>query len=123
MDTIFDYKRNQYLAQLSTEELLDKMATRPDFMISCLGVGTGCAAGSLARSIFRVARELEHRGFRIKSVVDAHPLDICACGDYRRDHGPQGMLCRLNGLGHSGLPSDFKCLIFSLDQKHAAEVA
>lgn len=55
----------------------------------------------------------------------AHPLDVCDCGHYRREHESDGEIngpCRLNDLGHS-IPDKSldQCLIFSLSVK--AEVS
>ena len=69
--TIFDYKRNDYMAVQSDDELLDRMARRPALMISCMqGTTIGAAAGALARSLFRTARELENRGYSLAMILD-----------------------------------------------------
>jgi hypothetical protein len=68
---IFDYKRNSYMAVQSDDELLGRMARRPSLMISCMrGAGVGAAARALARSLFRTARELEHRGYSMAMILD-----------------------------------------------------
>lgn len=70
-DAVFDYKQNNYMAVQSDDELLDRMARRPALMISCMrGAGVGAAARSLARSLFRTARELEHRGYSAAMILD-----------------------------------------------------
>lgn len=68
---VFDYKRNGYMAVQSDDDLLARMARRPALMISCmLGAGVGAAAGALAKSLFRTARELEHRGYSMAMILD-----------------------------------------------------
>ncbi len=68
---VFDYKRNGYMAVQSDDELLGRMARRPALMISCMrGAGVGAAASALARSLFRTARELEHRGYSMAMILD-----------------------------------------------------
>ena len=59
---IFDYKENGYLKSMPDDELLERMETRPAIMLACLnGRGIQAAAAHLAKSVYRVARELEHR--------------------------------------------------------------
>lgn len=68
---VFEYKRNDYMAVQSDDELLGRMARRPALMISCMrGAGVGAAARALARSLFRTARELEHRGYSVAMILD-----------------------------------------------------
>lgn len=55
----------------------------------------------------RAARRL----LRPKSVLGAD-FDVCCCGDYRHNHGPDG--CRYNGAGHGGEPD---CAGFQLAKK------
>lgn len=85
---IFDYKRNDYMAVQSDDELLGRMARRPSLMISCMqGAGVGAAARALARSLFRTARELEHRGYSLAMILDhqnritKEDMDSLMCGD------------------------------------------
>ena len=53
----------------------------------------------------------------------AHPLDICDCGDYRKEHESDSEIdgpCRLNGLGHNIPDKNLnQCLIFSLSVRYA----
>lgn len=51
--------------------------------------------------------------------VDAHSLDVCECGDYRRDHVDGQSRCKFSigsrGDGHSGAGS---CDQFRLSHRH-----
>jgi hypothetical protein len=38
-------------------------------------------------------------------------LDVCVCGDYRRQHDERGW-CKLNGLGHGGAEDCHKFTLF-----------
>lgn len=59
------------MAVQSDDELLGRMARRPSLMISCMqGAGVGAAGRALARSLFRTARELEHRGYSMAMILD-----------------------------------------------------
>lgn len=74
----------------------------------CQGCGTTLStftAGEIA--YVKAARDGDMRTW---SSPDAK--DICACGDYRIEHGANGAgACLLNGLGHSGAPT---CAAFCL---------
>jgi len=55
-----------------------------------------------------------------KILTDAHDLDECHCGDWRKDHEPNGGRCRKNGLGH-GVPG-FTCEKFVLAFGYLASI-
>ena len=111
---IFDYKENAYLKSMPDDELLERMETRPAIMLACFdGRGVLAAAAHLAKSVYRVARELEHRGYDPLAISAQQPKDICTCGDYREQHHYNGV-CLMNGLGHCGAPD---CSMFNLDKK------
>ena len=111
---IFDYKENGYLKSMPDDELLERMETRPAIMLACLnGRGVQAAASHMAKSVYRVARELENRGYDPLAISNQQPKDICTCGDYREQHHDNGV-CLMNGLGHCGAPD---CLMFNLDKK------
>lgn len=111
---IFDYKENGYLKSMPDDELLERMETRPAIMLACLnGRGVQAAASHMVKSVYRVARELERRGYDPLAISAQHPKDICTCGDYREQHHYSGV-CLMNGLGHCGAPD---CLMFNLDEK------
>lgn len=112
---IFEYKENKHAKSMANDELLERLDTRPKIMLACFdGRGVLAAAAHLAKSVYRVARELEHRGYDLQAISAQHPKDICACGDYREQHHYNGV-CLMNGLGHCGSPD---CLVFNLEKKH-----
>ena len=43
-----------------------------------------------------------------------YDLDVCRCGDYRRDHQQGAGTCKLNGLGHGML--GYSCAEFRIHQ-------
>lgn len=108
---IFDHKESAYLKLMSDDELLERLETRPKIMLACFdGRGVLAAAAHLAKSVYRVARELEHRGYDPLAISKSDPFDICACGDFRKEHF-FNKKCMMNGPGHRGKPD---CLEFEL---------
>ena len=96
------------------DEFLERMETRPAIMLACLnGRLVQAAAAHLAKSVYRVARELEHCGFDTLAISAQQPKDICTCGDYREQHHYNG-ICLMNGFGHCGV---LDCFMFNLDKK------
>ncbi len=111
---IFDYKENGYLKSMPDDELLERMETRPAIMLACLnGRGVQAAASHMAKSVYRVARELERRGYDPLAISTSNPFDTCTCGDFRKEHF-YNRKCMMNGPGHRGAPD---CLMFNLDKK------
>jgi hypothetical protein len=51
-------------------------------------------------------------------LVESHPLDVCVCGDYRKQHKDGVGACMCNGLGHGGAPA---CYRFELSSRHRAD--
>lgn len=111
---IFEYKENKHAKSMANDELLERLETRPAIMLACFdGRGVQAAAPHLAKSAYRAARELEHRGYDPLAISAQHPKDICTCGDYREQHHYNGV-CLMNGLGHCGAPD---CFMFNLAGK------
>ena len=48
-----------------------------------------------------------------------HDLDLCECGDYRRDHKGGTGACNLNGLGHG--MTGYRCNRFRFSLPATAE--
>lgn len=65
--TIFEYRRNHVIAAKADDELMERFTWASDLLLSMITNAnlSGNGARLLAMSVFRVARELEHRGIRV----------------------------------------------------------
>lgn len=52
-------------------------------------------------------------------LTEAHPKDVCECGDYRHQHDERGV-CKFNKPGNVGHGGGANCDKFILSERHDA---